>query len=128
MIATLAPGDHGIAIDLVAAGHPAPVIVRREGTLEECGGHNPLLGVFPDAVFAPTTVHLTTGDVLVAVTDGVLEARNSDGEFFDETRLSDALRQATRTAAGIADGVHAAVAAFAHRINDDLAIVTVEAT
>ncbi len=129
VIATLAPDDAGITIELVAAGHPAPIVARSDGTLEECdGGHNPVLGVLADVAYAPATVHLTPGDVLVVVTDGVLEARNPDGEFFDECRLREAIRRATRTAAGIADGIHAAVGAFARPATDDLAIVTVEAT
>jgi serine phosphatase RsbU (regulator of sigma subunit) len=127
VVVTLAPDDNGIAADLVVAGHPAPIVVRATGTMDECGGDNQLLGVFADAVFTTTSTRLSRGDVLVLVTDGVLEARDPHGEFFDEGRLFDAIRHAIRTAEGIADGVHAAVAAFAPNMTDDLAIVTVEA-
>ena len=43
-------------------------------------------------------------------------------------RLHEAIRQAPRTAADIADGIHAAVTDFAREVTDDLAIVTIQAT
>ncbi len=128
VIAALAPDDRGITVELVAAGHPEPILVRPDGAVSVCHGNNPLLGVLAEVTFTPTRVHLTRGDVLVLVTDGVLEARSPHGEFFGEGRLHDAARRSTRTAAGVADSIHAAVASFAHRLADDLAIVAVQAT
>ena len=39
-------------------------------------------------------IDLHPGDLFVAFTDGVTEARDSDGEEFGEERLKDLLRQA----------------------------------
>lgn len=58
-------------ITVARAGHPMPLILRTNGTLEriECDGG--LLGVFPDEVFTDATATLEPGDRLVLFTDGV---------------------------------------------------------
>jgi sigma-B regulation protein RsbU (phosphoserine phosphatase) len=52
--------------------------------LESAG---PLIGAFERATFGEETLKLESGDLLVAFSDGVTEARNSDGEEFGEERL-----------------------------------------
>ena len=53
------------------AGHPHPIVLRADGTVEtpDCDGG--LLGVFPGETFGETTVDLNPGDRLLLVTDGV---------------------------------------------------------
>jgi phosphoserine phosphatase RsbU/P len=45
------------------------------------------MGAFGNATFDEQTLQLEPGDVLVAFSDGVTEARNSAGEEFGEERL-----------------------------------------
>jgi serine phosphatase RsbU (regulator of sigma subunit) len=52
--------------------------------LESAG---PLIGAFEGATFGEETLQLESGDLLVAFSDGVTEARNADGEEFGEERL-----------------------------------------
>jgi serine phosphatase RsbU (regulator of sigma subunit) len=40
-----------------------------------------------DAVYEGDHVHLKPGDRFILVTDGVTEAENAEGEFFDNERL-----------------------------------------
>ena len=47
----------------------------------------PIIGIFQNSVYAQETVAMSTGDVLVAYTDGVTEAINPDEEEFGEARL-----------------------------------------
>jgi serine phosphatase RsbU (regulator of sigma subunit) len=63
------------SLDLLNCGHPAPLVVRSGGRIDEIEGHGPLLGQLPVIEVDPVTVTLLPGDVLVLVTDGVLEAR-----------------------------------------------------
>ena len=49
--------------------------------------------MFPDTDYQEATVGLRPGDVLLAFTDGVPEAHNSEDEEFGEERLQQLLRQ-----------------------------------
>lgn len=61
-------------MDLVVAGHPPPFLVRR-GTVRQVGRPQSLLGVEARVSYAEDRLELERGDLLVAVTDGVLERR-----------------------------------------------------
>jgi sigma-B regulation protein RsbU (phosphoserine phosphatase) len=82
VLAVLDPAALGRVV-LAGAGHPDPVVVRADGraavaALGPAGG--PVLGVFPDATFGETELTLeASGDTLVLLTDGILEARSEDG-------------------------------------------------
>jgi sigma-B regulation protein RsbU (phosphoserine phosphatase) len=64
----------------VNAGHNPPMVVRRDGSIEwlEAGGAP--VGMFPDWTYEEGTVRLNPGDLLLAYTDGVVEALNPQGE------------------------------------------------
>ena len=85
----LAPEDGlaGVGVDVSRAGHPAPLLVRPDGPVEEVGCSGKVLGVFDDAELGDTSLRLMPGEALVLYTDGVTEARSPDGEFFGEGRL-----------------------------------------
>ncbi len=65
--------DDGV-LTLVNAGHCPPLIVRRDGTIEELGSTGPILGVLPLPCWHSTTTRLEHGDTLVLYSDGVTEA------------------------------------------------------
>lgn len=68
------------------AGHNPPFLVSRGGVRRlEWGGM--VVGAFEHATFDEDTQQLWPGDVLVAYSDGVTEARDSRGEEFGEERL-----------------------------------------
>jgi sigma-B regulation protein RsbU (phosphoserine phosphatase) len=80
----------------VNAGHNPPYLVRRVGAAVEIaeltiGGT--VLGLFPHMQYEDGHVDLCPGDLLVAFTDGVTEARNDAGEEFGEERLKELLRE-----------------------------------
>jgi sigma-B regulation protein RsbU (phosphoserine phosphatase) len=75
-------------------GHP-PVFLRRASTgelvrLEEKGM---ILGPFDEIEVEQDEIAVEEGDVLLAVTDGVLEARNFLDEMYGLDRLTEAFRQ-----------------------------------
>lgn len=74
------------------AGQDPPVLVRREGVAWlETGG--PVLGLLPGAEYAEEAVRLAPGDLIVACSDGVSEARNAAGDEFGRERFLAAVRE-----------------------------------
>lgn len=58
---------------------------RADITLLTKGG--PIIGAFSNCVYEQETIQLESGDLLVAYTDGVTEARDADDHEFGEARL-----------------------------------------
>lgn len=87
----LEPGDGTATLTVSCAGHPPPVVVHRDGALGTVATPGSLLGVLPDVRLSDACAALVTGDIVVLVTDGVLEARGRDG-FFGSDRLEALLR------------------------------------
>lgn len=67
------------------AGHPEPVILRGDRTVERIESPGALLGIFPEETYQTQTVQLQPGDRLVLYTDGIEPAfRDADGEERDK--------------------------------------------
>ncbi len=98
----------------VNAGHNPPLLLRRDGSLLELKeGGGMVLGLFAMAQYESRTVQLRPGDHLVLFTDGVLEARNTLGEEFEQERLCSVLSQNARSSTGeILECLREAVLAF----------------
>ena len=111
----------GIAVSMVRAGHPAPLLRRADGTVSSPSPAGQLLGVSSDPDLVLEVFTVDDGDSLVLVTDGILEARDPAGTFFGEERLVDALRATAGTtdAQRILDAVTGAVDAFTGGFTDD---------
>jgi phosphoserine phosphatase RsbU/P len=69
------------------AGHNPPLLVRRNGEIEKLESGGTVLGLFRDAVYKEGELKLMSGDMLVAFTDGLIEARNLLEEEYGEERL-----------------------------------------
>ena len=68
---------------VATAGHPAPYLNQGEIPLP---GALPL-GILPNQLYAEREFQLREGDHFALYTDGLLEARNADGEIFSFDRL-----------------------------------------
>jgi len=73
------------------AGHPPPLLLRRDGTVLRLDQGGPVLGMLEDARYDEAVLPLRAGDRLVLYTDGVLEAAGKKGEL-GEARLLAGLR------------------------------------
>ncbi|MDB5302767.1 MAG: putative phosphatase [Phycisphaerales bacterium] len=60
-----------LEVTMSCAGHPAPVVMGREGPLRSLPTEGSLLGIFPGETFTDFTTRLTPGDRLIVYTDGV---------------------------------------------------------
>ena len=83
----LRPENGGFSLTVARGGHPAPLLLRADGSVEEFGCPGKALGVFPDPGLEESTAQLEPGDALVLYTDGVIEARAPGGALFDHERL-----------------------------------------
>ena len=68
------------------AGHNPPLFFNKNGFRRLTTGGT-VVGIFPDAEFEQETIHLESGDILLAYTDGIVESVNEYGEEFGEQRL-----------------------------------------
>ena len=74
----------------VNAGHIPPILVHRDGTVQAVHGAGLPVGMLPTWDYVQHTAPLQSGDLLVVVSDGIMEVSNEHGEFWDEdivTRL-----------------------------------------
>src|SRR5678816_648605 len=78
------------------AGHCVPLLRRgdRVFPLQAERAHTPPLGVTPDLEAGEARVQLHSGDMLIMVSDGILEARDSRGNDYGLSRLSPRIRTA----------------------------------
>jgi serine phosphatase RsbU (regulator of sigma subunit)/catechol 2,3-dioxygenase-like lactoylglutathione lyase family enzyme len=74
-------------------GHPPALLLRGHDGLERLGATSTVVGLFEEWDYAMEERQLAPGDTVLLYTDGVTEARNSEGEEFGEQRLLAAARQ-----------------------------------
>ncbi|MFD8977715.1 MULTISPECIES: SpoIIE family protein phosphatase [unclassified Streptomyces] len=119
------PQEDGSAIlKVVCAGHPLPLRLRPDGTVQPAAEPQPLLGVMEDLELYEQTITLDPGDVLLCVTDGVTERREGTRMLGDDG-LAEVLKTCTGLTAGaVASRVLRAVERFAQApASDDMAIL-----
>lgn len=110
----------------VNAGHCPPFLIsNRGGTLVKTrldkGG--PVLGLLLDATYEAATVGISSGDMLVMYSDGLVEATNAHGEEYGDDRLTGLLhRHANETPAELRERIISSLASFApaSKTQDDL--------
>ncbi len=77
------------------AGHPAPHMLHASGQLEQIVGKlETPLGVRSKVEYRNETVSLQPGDMVIVVSDGVVEAMNIEGAFYTLDRLNVVLHNA----------------------------------
>ena len=127
--ARLRPQGDQVIVWISVAGHPPPVILRRDGSLQWIRGAGALLGVFDDAQLAEDELRLAEGDTLVLYTDGVIEERGERGAFGEDGLAAVLQAAAGATASEIVDRIEGAVLAHgSSEPKDDIAILAVRAT
>ncbi|WNI19829.1 SpoIIE family protein phosphatase [Actinacidiphila sp. ITFR-21] len=116
--------DGSAVLRMVCAGHPLPLRLRPDGTVEPAAEPQPLLGVMDDLELFEQSITLDPGDVLLCVTDGVTERREGTRMLGDDG-LAEVLATCTGLTAGaVAARIQRAVERFASDApSDDMAIL-----
>jgi serine phosphatase RsbU (regulator of sigma subunit) len=135
MLASRLPGDRFVTVFFgflgkrhlrySNAGHLAPIVLRADGSLEEATVGGLPLGIDERPGYREHTLELGPDDVLVAFTDGIIEARR-EGRLLGDDGLKRFLSEAgatTREPQALTELLHDKVRAWARGLSDDAAIV-----
>jgi len=97
LVADMAGGE----VHFASAGHPSPLLVRREAqTVERLKlldpRHGPAVGLFNNAVYPTCRYPMAARDLLLLFTDGLYEVDNPQHEEYGQERLLAAVKQRAR--------------------------------
>ncbi len=114
-------------LQYVNAGHNPPMVIRRDGSILSLEAGGAPLGIFADSSYEQGTVELNPGDLILAYTDGVIEATNAaESEWGVEGLRKAATRSSALCADGIVDAIFASMDEFSlGRQIDDATVVVV---
>ncbi|WP_419739465.1 PP2C family protein-serine/threonine phosphatase [Ruegeria sp.] len=76
-------------IRMVQAGHPHPLMLRRDGTTEFLGEGGLPIGLIPDVKFQQIETKMEPGDRLLLHSDGFTECALAEGGMLDDDGLRD---------------------------------------
>ncbi|MFF3565372.1 SpoIIE family protein phosphatase [Streptomyces sp. NPDC002574] len=120
-----------VHVRLTSAGHPQPLIIRANCTVEEADTRGTLVGALPDVPARTTTVTLAPGEACILYTDGITEAEGGPmgDALFGEERLKRALAGcAGMPSEGIVEHVQMLASQWlGNRRHDDMAVVAISA-
>ncbi|HBF83278.1 MAG TPA: serine/threonine protein phosphatase [Streptomyces sp.] len=93
VLASVQREENQVRLRLTSAGHPAPLVVRNDGTVEEISTRGTLVGALPQIEAHTVETCLQPGETCLLYTDGVTEARGGPlgDAMFGEERLTRAL-------------------------------------
>ena len=111
------------------AGHCHPLLLRRSGEIERLSRGGPVIGLLPEVSLEVGRTSFTSGDMLVAYTDGLSETRSPEGEEFEEGRIIETARavevaSATEVVARLISEVR--IFAAGAGLGDDLTLMVVK--
>jgi sigma-B regulation protein RsbU (phosphoserine phosphatase) len=113
----------------VCAGHPGPIVVRGDESVESHDEPNFAIGMVPGADYQESVIELRPGDRLYLHSDGLIEEINGRRELFGRKRLHAQLRAAHGLP--LQDSVDALVEAVlawrgGDELSDDVTILAIE--
>ncbi|MEX0317688.1 MAG: PP2C family protein-serine/threonine phosphatase [Ruegeria sp.] len=79
-------------LKMVQAGHPHPLVLRRDGRAEFLGEGGVPIGLLPDIPYQRVDTYLEPGDRLLLYSDGFTECRLANGEMLEPEGLLDLVR------------------------------------
>jgi phosphoserine phosphatase RsbU/P len=81
------PDGRHADVEIAVAGHPAPIVLRANGKIDEIEIFGTAIGMVPDVTYRSVSVRLHRGDTMLMFTDGVEEAGGERGRAYGMARL-----------------------------------------
>ena len=106
-------------LEYVNCGHVPPLLVCGGEVIRPPHGNVPV-GLLANAAFESATCQMKSGDRFIIVTDGVTEAENPSGDFFEDFRL-----EAAAAKSPTLEGIFSALTEFCagNPLSDDCTVV-----
>ena len=105
------------------AGHNAPILLKSELGIDEIEMNAPPVSTWiPDFGYEDRLIGYNKGDILVMLTDGVIESRNKKGEMYSLERVEEVLRK-SENAETFIDRLKSSLSEFCGTFNDDLTAI-----
>jgi serine phosphatase RsbU (regulator of sigma subunit) len=114
-------------LEFTNGGHLPPYVFSRDGKfrrLDEKGG--PLVGILEGVRYPTQTHRIAPGEAILLYTDGVTEAANAQGKFFEARPLEEYIAaRASEPTAQIVDKLHQTVQDYAKGVpqSDDITVL-----
>ena len=124
--ADVAPDGGHADVELAAAGHPAPIVLRTDGHVEQLEIFGTACGMVPGIEYRTISLRLHRGDTMLMFTDGVDEAHGAQGMFGVERLLGLLPAYAGAAPDVVCEAVEQHVVEYANgRPHDDIALLAV---
>ncbi|MFC5952698.1 PP2C family protein-serine/threonine phosphatase [Pseudonocardia lutea] len=131
VLASVARAGAGVRLRLTCGGHPAPLVVRADGRVEEAPTRGTLIGAMPEVRATTADVTLSPGETCLMYTDGITEAKGGPfgDELFGELRLQRVLGEcAGMPAEAVVERVQMLASQWVGRgAHDDMAVLAITA-
>ena len=112
----------------INGGHEPVFVIDQNGIKERLMQTGPLVGWTPEAQFEYRECRLKPGDILFSYTDGVVDARSSDGRRFTEEGLVELISQPVTDVSDLMRMVESALSAYIGNepLEDDITILALQ--
>ncbi|WP_229377382.1 PP2C family protein-serine/threonine phosphatase [Streptomyces sp. VRA16 Mangrove soil] len=131
VLASAVRRDGQVRLRLTSGGHPPPLIVRADGSVEEARTRGTLIGALPQVTVSTATVVLQPGETCLLYSDGITEAHGGPlgDRMFGEERLRSVLSEcAGLPAEAITERVHMVASQWVgDGPHDDMALLAITA-
>ena len=105
------------------AGHNAPMLLKSGSGINEIEMNAPPVSNWiPDFGYEDNFISYRKGDILVMMTDGVIESRNPKGEMFSLERVEEILRK-SESAERFIESLRSTITDFCGTFSDDLTAI-----
>jgi PAS domain S-box-containing protein len=121
--------SHNHSLTFSNGGHEFPLVLSKNGKKKVLEKGGLILGYLQDYAFEQETVQIEPDDIIVAFSDGIIEAQNTNEDFFGEERLISVINSnRTSSAQTIIDQVFNAVYEFCDNVDqmDDLSLIVIK--